>query len=78
MPSSLEEAIRIAYASFPEAVEPILTTQALRFQFLTRVSDLCPNITEDAILQCLVRLRKRGENNGGLPRKSIRKASNPH
>ena len=70
MSVSLEEAIRTAYQNSPEAVEPILTTEALRSKFVAQVQMQCPNETEDEVLQHLVRLRKRGEENGGLPRKS--------
>ena len=70
MSVSLEEAIRIAYAKLPEAVEPILTTGALRSDFVAQVAMLCPNETEDSVLQELVRLRKRGAEKGGLPRKA--------
>ncbi len=34
------------------------------------VLSLCPDETEDAVLQQLVSLRKRGEKKGGLPRKA--------
>lgn len=70
MSVSLEDAIRIAYAKLPEAVEPILTTGALRSEFVAQVTKLFPDETEDSVLQHLVRLRKRGEEKGGLPRKS--------
>ena len=70
MSVSLEEAIRIAYQNSPEAVEPILTTKVLRSKFVGQVLELCPNETEDSVLQHLVRLRKRGEEKGGLLRKA--------
>lgn len=70
MSVSLEEAIRIAYAKSPVAVEPILTTKSLRSGFIADVLSLCPDKTEDAVLQHLVRLRKRGEKKGGLPKKA--------
>lgn len=70
MSVSLEEAIRIAYAKSTDAVEPILTTESLRSGFIADVLSLCPDQTEDAVLQHLVRLRKRGEKKGGLPRKA--------
>ncbi len=64
------EAIRLVYSQFPDAVEPILTTSELRKEFVFQVQLLCPSATEDAVLQHLVRLRKRGEEKGGLPRKA--------
>lgn len=70
MSVSLEVVIRIAYEKSPVAVEPILTTESLRLGFVTEVQSLCPDQTEDAVLQGLVRLRKRGEKKGGLPRKA--------
>lgn len=69
MSVSLEKAVRMAYAKSPEAVEPILTTESLRSGFFADVLSLCPGQTDDAVLQHLVRLRKRGEKKGGLPRK---------
>ena len=70
MSVSLEEAIRITYAKSPNAVEPILTTESLRSEFIAGVQILCPDASDDAVLQHLVRLRKRGQKKGGLPRKA--------
>lgn len=69
MSVSLEQAIRIAYEKFICAVDSILTTGGLRSQFVAQVLQLCPNETEDSVLQGLVRMRKRGEEKGGLPRR---------
>lgn len=70
MCQSLENAILQAYQGVPEAVEPILTTAKLRDDFITRVRAVLPVADEDEILQHLVRMRKRGEAKGGLPRKT--------
>ena len=69
-PSALESAIREVYDAQQSAVEPILTTKSRRNSFVEAVQQLVPGVTEDAVLQHLVRLRKRGVANGGLPRKS--------
>lgn len=66
----LQNAIVRVYREIPVAVEPILTTETLREEFVTKVRLICPGASEDEILQHLVRLRKRGEANGGLPRKA--------
>ncbi|MGB7346070.1 MAG: hypothetical protein WBD20_17765 [Pirellulaceae bacterium] len=70
MPSdqSIDDAIRVVYEQHSSAVEPILTTRDLRDSFVSSVQ-LLVDASEDEVLQHLVRLRKRGESKGGLPRK---------
>ncbi len=70
MSVSLEEAIQNVCAKSREAVEPILTPQILRTEFVAQVLLLFPSESEDSVLQHLVRLRKRGEKQGGLPKKT--------
>lgn len=70
MSDLLENAIVRVYGETPVAVEPILTTAIHRNEFVTKVRLSCPYASEDEILQHLVRLRKRGEAKGGLPRKA--------
>lgn len=69
-PSSIESAILSVYECQDSAVEPILTTVALRSKFVRDVQDLVPDASEDDVLCHLVRLRKRGQDKGGLPRKT--------
>jgi hypothetical protein len=68
-PETLISAIRRAYESQDYAVEPILTSANRRETFVATVRALAPGATEDEVLEHLVALRKRGAENGGLPRK---------
>ncbi|QDT13611.1 hypothetical protein [Planctomycetes bacterium K23_9] len=67
---AIEQAIRQIYVDHPAAVEPILTSRVLREDFVRSVQHLVAGATEDEVLQHLVRLRKRGADKGGLPRKT--------
>lgn len=66
---ALEAAVKQVYGSQSSPVEPILTTKRLRNGFVNDVTNLVPGVTEDEILQHLVRIRKRGSDRNGLPRK---------
>ncbi len=67
---SLDDAVRQVYGEFEEAVEPILSVSVLRGDYVGRVQHLCPEASEEEVLMHLLRLRKRGQDKGGLPRKS--------
>jgi len=66
---AIEAAVKEVYRLQSSAVEPILTTRRLRSEFVDKVMALVPGSTEDEVLQLLVRIRKRGSDKNGLPRK---------
>lgn len=66
---SLDHVIRSAYVDQPYAVDRLVQDPALRADFLRRVSNGWPSAKEDEVFRRLLTLRKRGANNGGLPRK---------
>ncbi|MDV6029426.1 MAG: hypothetical protein F9B45_04830 [Phycisphaera sp. RhM] len=65
----LDTAVRAAYDSQPHAADRIAFDPDIRTLFLEKVIALCPDATERETLQHLERLRKRGSENGGLPKK---------
>ena len=66
----LDSAVRSAYDAQPHAADRIFVVRDHRDAFLDRVRKLCPGANETEVLEHLERLRKRGADKGGLPRKS--------
>lgn len=67
--SQLDAAVRTAYDEQPYAADRIFVDPDIRDPFLKAVSLLCPEAREREVLEHLERLRKRGSDKGGLPRK---------
>ncbi len=65
----LDAAVRTAYSEILQTADQILVGSAVRGVFLFRVAQLVPDASETDVLAHLVRLRKRGQAKGGLPRK---------
>lgn len=66
----LDAAVRRAYDDQRHAADRIFVDREIRDDFLSRVVSLYPEAGETESLEHLERLRKRGSQNGGLPRKS--------
>ena len=66
----LDAAVRSAYDRQPHAADRIFVVRKFREAFLRLVRHLLPEADETEVLEHLERCRKRGQANGGLPRKA--------
>jgi len=66
----LDDAIRAVYPSFDDSVDRIRESAELRKRFTEQVNQrTLGQHTEDQIMARMKNLGRKGENNGGLPRK---------
>lgn len=71
IPNQVREAIAAEYVAFGVPADDIATDTQLATQFATRVNARLPkeeHLSVDACKATTLKLRKRGEANGGLPR----------